>query len=243
MKKFGPQSHNFYSRFVFCLFLGYYKMVKILKQKFFNRPTLTVAKELIGKVLARRFPRQSALALLDKKSNGVNPRKSACRQVAAMITEVEAYVGPNDKASHASRGKTLRTKVMFGKPGHWYVYLIYGMHYCLNVVTEKEGYPAAVLIRSVAIPERKGDGFIIHNSKFIIPVRGPGRVCKYFKIDKFFNEKPASLKTGLCIEDRGIKINSRHIKRGKRIGVNYAGKWKDKLWRFSLSPEGVEFKQ
>ncbi|KKS37598.1 MAG: hypothetical protein A3G49_00645 [Candidatus Sungbacteria bacterium RIFCSPLOWO2_12_FULL_41_11] len=208
-------------------------MKKILKQDFFDRLTLIAAKELLGKFLVRRFPRQSALAPLDKISNGVNTRKSARREVAAMITEVEAYIGPKDKASHASRGKTKRSKVMFGKPGHWYVYLIYGMHYCLNIVTEKENYPAAVLVRSLAVVDNSRKP-IINNSKFIIQVKGPGRVCKYFKIDKSFNEKPALQKTGLWIEDRGVKINPRLIKRGKRIGVDYAGKWKDKPWRFYI---------
>ncbi len=180
-------------------------MKKLLGPKFFERDTLKIALELVGKFLIRRAGR---------------------KEVAGMITEVEAYVGPEDKASHASRlwrgspraarGKTDRTKVMFGKPGHWYVYLIYGMHYCLNMVTERDQYPAAILIRSV------------------FPIKGPGRVCRYFKIDKKFNARPATKKTGLWIEDRGVKINPRLIKRGKRIGVDYAGRWKDKLWRFYL---------
>ncbi len=170
-------------------------MRKVLQDYFFNRSTLRVARELLGKFLVRKAGRS---------------------MIFGMITEVEAYVGPKDKASHASRGKTERTKVMFGKSGHWYVYLIYGMHNCLNIVTEKENYPAAILIRSV------GD------------VKGPGRVCRYFKIDKSFNAKPANKKTGLWIEDRGIRINPSKIKQGKRIGVEYAGKWKDKPWRFYL---------
>lgn len=131
-----------------------------------------------------------------------------------MITEVEAYVGPKDKASHASRGKTERTRVMFGRPGYWYVYLIYGLYYCLNIVTEKEGYPAAILIRSVE------------------KVKGPGRLCRKFKIDTTFNQKPASRKTGLWIEDRGVIVRPGSISGGKRIGVEYAGKWKEKPWRF-----------
>ena len=142
--------------------------------------------------------------------------KKGDKMIAAMITDVEAYVGPEDRASHASRGRTPRTEVMFGHPGYWYVYLIYGMHYCLNIVTEKEEYPAAILIRGV-------EG-----------VSGPGRVSKYFAIDTSFNAKSAGRKSGLWIEDRGIQLKPRRIRRGKRIGVEYAGEWKDKLWRFYI---------
>ena len=170
-------------------------MEKVLAAAFFNRPTLKVAKELPGKFLVRKKGRQT---------------------IAAMITDVEAYVGPKDKASHASRGKTLRTEVMFGKPGFWYVYLIYGMHYCLNIVTEKETYPAAILIRGVE------------------NISGPGRVSKYFGIDRSFNAKLASKKNGLWIEDRGIKLKSSQIRRSRRIGIDYAEAWKDKLWRFYI---------
>ena len=154
-----------------------------------------VAKELLGKFLVC---------------------KKGDKMIAAMITDVEVYVGPEDKASHASRGKTPRTEVMFGHPGYWYVYLIYGMHYCLNIVTEKEEYPAAILIRGV-------EG-----------VSGPGRVSRYFGIDTSFNAKSAGRKSGLWIEDRGIQLKPRRIRRGKRIGVEYAGAWKDKLWRFYI---------
>ena len=168
-------------------------MSKVLSKNFFNRPTLKVARELLGKFLVRKIGR---------------------KKIEGMITEVEAYVGLKDKASHTSRGKTERNKVMFGKAGYWYVYFTYGMHWILNIVTERENYPAAILIRRV-----KG-------------VNGPGRLTKFFKIDKIFNSKPANKITGLWIEDRGIKISPRLIKRGKRIGVDYAGEWKDRLWRF-----------
>ena len=173
-------------------------MHRMLSKKFFDRPTLMAARDLLGKFLVRE----------------VNSER-----MEGMITEVEAYVGPNDKASHASRGRTERTKVMFGKPGHWYVYLVYGMHYCVNIVTEKEHYPAAILIRSV-------DG-----------VTGPGRVSKQFKIDKTCDANASSRKSGLWIEDRGVRVQ--RIERGKRIGVDYARKWKDKPWRF----RAIEWKQ
>lgn len=171
-------------------------MSRILSQKFFDRPTHIVGKELLGKFLVRRVGKKT---------------------ISDMITEVEIYRGPNDKASHASRGKTERTKVMFGPPGYWYVYLIYGMHCCLNIVTEKEGYPAAVLIRGID------------------NIRGPGKICRYFHIGKQFNTKKASYNSELWIEDGGVTIPDKNIQRGRRIGVDYAGAWKNKLWRFSIN--------
>ncbi len=170
-------------------------MKRIISQQFFNRPTLDIAQDLLGKFL------------ICKRGDDM---------ISAMITEVEAYVGPQDLASHASKGRTSRTEVMFGKFGYWYVYLIYGMHYCLNIVTEEKDYPAAILIRGI-------EG-----------ISGPGRITKYFGIDKTLNGTLASKKTCLWIEDRGLIINPRRIKRGKRIGVDYAGRWKDKLWRFYM---------
>lgn len=181
---------------MFAGFLVYYVgMMTILPQKFFSRPTLKVAKELLGKFLVRKI---------------------GWKQITGMITEVEVYIGTKDRASHASRGRTERTKVMFGKAGYWYVYLIYGMHYCLNIVTEREGYPVAVLIRGIRVGDKT--------------IKGPGRVCKFFKIDKQFNVKQANKKTGLWIEDRRVRAGS--VKRGKRIGVDYAGEWRNKPWRF-----------
>ncbi len=178
-------------------------MRKILDRKFFEQPTLTVARELLGKYLVRKCPSTSS------------GRRS--RVVTGMITEVEAYDGSNDLASHASRGLTPRTKIMFGPAGHWYVYFTYGMHWMLNIVTGKVGYPAAVLIRAM-------EG-----------VNGPARITKFFKIDKKFNGKPADRRTGLWIEDRGVKIRESRVKRTSRIGVDYAGPvWSKKKYRFML---------
>ena len=162
---------------------------------FFEEKTIATAKKLLGMFLVYR--------------------KNGC-EIAAMITDVEAYAGPHDRASHASRGRTPRTEVMFGAAGRWYVYLVYGMHHCLNIVTEKTGYPAAILIRGVG------------------GIEGPGRVCRYFGIDKRSNALPATREAGLWIEDRGVRIRPKNIKRGSRIGVDYAGAWKDKKWRFFL---------
>ena len=177
-----------------------------LNQNFYNQSTLKFAQLLLGKFLVRKI-------------NG--------KKIIGMITETEAYVGPKDLASHASRGKTKRTEIMFGPPGFWYVYLIYGMYYCLNIVTEHKNYPAAVLIRSVKLAG---------NTALTKKTNGPGKLCREFKIDKNLNNHSAFAKnTNLWIEDRGEKIKSSQIKKSTRVGVDYAGEYKDKLWRFYLS--------
>ena len=168
-------------------------MRNILTQTFFNRPALRVGRELLGCFLCRRVGK---------------------RIVRLEITEVEAYGGPKDKASHAHRGQTKRNAPMFGEAGKWYVYFTYGMHWMLNIVTGPEGYPAAVLIRG---------------TKKIV---GPARLTKFLKINKRFNGKKASHKTGLWIE-KGTTIQKRGIKKTPRVGVSYAGKvWSEKPYRF-----------
>ena len=169
--------------------------MKVLPKKFFERTAVTVARGLLGKYLCRRY------------------RGKVTR---VMITETEAYDGFKDKASHAHRGETPRNKVMFGSAGHWYVYLTYGMHWMLNIVTGKEEYPAAVLLRGIEGAD------------------GPARLTKFMKIDKKFNGKLASRKTGLWIEDGEVKDFK--IKKSKRIGVDYAGPvWSNRHYRFYIA--------
>lgn len=175
-----------------------------LKRKFFNRNTVIVARQLLGKYLVRKINNQI---------------------IKVKIIETEAYYGTKDQACHASKGLTPRTKVMFGPPGHAYIYMIYGVYHCLNVVTEREGYPAAVLIRGCEII----DGLSCDGIAFL---RGPGKLCQELKIDKKLNGIDICKNKELWIEDLGVKTG--HIRKGKRIGVDYAGKWKDKLWRFYL---------
>ncbi|EKE11093.1 MAG: hypothetical protein ACD_15C00138G0016 [uncultured bacterium] len=186
-----------------------------LTSQFFQQKASLVAKSLIGKVLVRRV--------------GKN-------KISGIIVETEAYIGSHDLACHASKGKTERTKVMFEKGGIWYVYFIYGMYFNLNIVTENENCPTAVLIRSIEPLEgaeemkknRKTDNFFNLTS-------GPGKLCQALKIDKSFNATSATSKnTELYIEDRGIKISPREIEKAKRIGIDYSGIWKDKLLRFYL---------
>jgi DNA-3-methyladenine glycosylase len=167
----------------------------MLHKDFFNRPTLVVAQELLGKYLVR---------LRDDVPT------------ALMITDVEAYDGWDDKASHASRGQTPRNTPMFDEPGTIYVYFTYGMHWMLNVVCGARGYPAAILIR--------GAGDII----------GPARLTKSLSIDKDLNGKILGRKNGLWIEDRGLIIPKKKIQKTPRIGVAYAEEYACKPWRYVL---------
>ncbi|GJL54582.1 MAG: putative 3-methyladenine DNA glycosylase [Nitrospirales bacterium] len=179
-----------------------------LPQSFYNRPTLKVAKELLGKYLLR---------------------DSASGKFVAKIIDVEAYVGQEDKACHASKGRTKRTEVLFGPPGQTYVYLIYGMHYLLNFVTERPEFPAAILIRGVEIVEQEG-------APLSSPIRidGPGRVCRQLHIDKSLNCVDTTIGQYIWVEDRGERIRTNLITALPRIGVDYAGEWAKKLWRFCL---------
>lgn len=172
-------------------------MSKILQKSFFERDTVVVAQDLIGKFLVKRI-------------DG--------RIVSTKVIETEAYDGFEDKAAHGSRGKTARNEVMFGEAGKFYVYFVYGMHWMLNVVCGKRDFPAAVLIRGVELEGSR--------------INGPARLTRYLKVDKAFNDKQASIKTGLWFEDRGIRFKKRQIMKSKRIGVGYAGDWANKLYRF-----------
>jgi DNA-3-methyladenine glycosylase len=147
-------------------------------------------------------------------------RHNEAGKVAGRIIDVEAYVGPHDKACHASKGRTQRTDVMFGPGGVAYVYLIYGMYHCFNIVTEKDGYPAAVLVRAVELDCELIDG--------------PGRVCRRLNIDRSLNHLDLTRGEKLWLEDRGGTVRKASIGRYPRIGVDYAGEWATKLWRFRL---------
>lgn len=190
-------------------------MAKVLSQEFFQRPTEKVAIDLLGKVLVRRIGR---------------------KKIAVKITELEIYDGFEDRASHASRGKTPRNKIMFEEGGRFYIYLCYGMHWMINIVVGKKDYPSAILIRG---------GEIVSNLKADIStspagkqnlktnLNGPGKLSEFLKVDKKFNEKKAENKTGLCFEDWGFKIPKNKVKRTPRVGVHYAGLiWSKKKWRF-----------
>jgi DNA-3-methyladenine glycosylase len=192
-----------------------------LQRDFFSRDTIIVAKDLIGKFLIRA---ESDYRMIGK------------------ITEVEAYLGPNDKASHSYNfRKSKRTKVMYEKPGTLYVYLVYGMYYCLNVITEQEGIPCAVLIRKLypidGIEIMKERRKIKIGKNFKNLMDGPGKLCMAMDItkEKFNGIDSCSNKAKLYFSV-GKKMNKHDIFIGKRIGIDYAEEDREKLLRFWIEP-------
>jgi DNA-3-methyladenine glycosylase len=173
---------------------------KALPRAFYDRDTVAVATELLGKHLIH-------------VSHGV--------ERIGRIVEVEAYLGTNDLASHSSRGMTGRTRVMFGPPGHAYVYLVYGMHCCMNVVTQSEGHASAVLVRAVE-PVKNVEG----------STRGPGRLCKAMHIDLGLNEH--DLTGGDFFITAPLDVGTLRIVKRPRVGVDYAGHWARRLLRFYI---------
>lgn len=185
-----------------------------LPREFYDRPTLQVAKDLLGKVLVRETTNNTMFM---------------------KIVDVEAYVGPEDKACHASKGRTKRTEILFGPPGFTYVYLIYGMYHLLNFVTERENYPAAILIRGLEHLEK--DSPMTKKPR----IDGPGRVGRFLAIDRTHSGLDATLSTTVWVEDHGLPVTRKQIQALPRIGVDYAGEWAKKLWRFCLP--GPPFKK
>jgi len=171
-----------------------------ITRDFYARDTLTVARELIGTHL-------------------VHASGSSVR--AGRIVETEAYQGPEDLAAHSSRGRTRRTEVMFGPPGHAYVYFIYGFWHCLNIVTEAAGVPHAVLLRALEPVTGITD-----------KTWGPGLLCRAMDIDKRLNG--ADLCGDVLWLERPAAARRRppRIARTTRIGVDYAGEWARRPWRF-----------
>lgn len=167
-------------------------MTKILGYDFFDRDALEVAPQLTGKILVHRL------------ADGTELRER--------IFETEAYRGEEDLACHASKGRTPRTQLLYGKPGIIYIYLCYGMHWLMNVITGDEGNPQGVLLRA-------GD---IHN--------GPAKLTKYLQIDGEFNGCPIYGNNNIWIEDDGFVPV---IKTAPRVGIDYAGEyWKNIPWRY-----------
>lgn len=173
---------------------------EILPRDFYDRDTVTVARELLGMHLVHRH--EGLLRV-------------------GRIVETEAYLGPHDKAAHSARGLTPRTRIMFGPPGHAYVYLIYGMHHCMNVVTGPAGHASAVLLRALEPVRNLGDA-----------TRGPGRLCRAMGIDRALNGQDLLSPVFHIRRPQTPHGEALRIVRRPRIGVDYAGAWARRLLRF-----------
>lgn len=194
------------------------KVRSMLQLDFFNRPTLSVSQDLLGKFIVNPVALEGTKALC--------------------ITEVEAYIGETDPASHARAGRTARTAPMYGSAGTIYIYKIYGLHFCCNVVTEAEGFPAAVLIRAGIVADALPEGAcrldrealkrIVADPR-INCIDGPGRLCRFLEIDARFNNTSATSIHNLHFEDRGIQVSDVHS--GSRIGIT---RGTEHAWRFFL---------
>lgn len=172
---------------------------------FYAQKTVTVAQALLGSYLVVEHPTQTQVG---------------------RIVETEAYLGRLDLAAHSSKGITPRTQVMFGPPGHAYIYLIYGIHHCFNIVTEPEGSGTAVLIRALEP---------VHNIE--LNASGPGRLCKALELDHRYNTQDlCSGPIYVSPPPEAALQPHEHIVAAPRIGVDYAKEWATKPLRFLLSP-------
>ena len=174
-----------------------------LERDAFNRPTLQVARNLLGKFIVRR---------------------RGARRIEAMITEVEAYKGPQDRACHAYGGRrTPRVEPLYAEGGTVYVYLVYGMHWLLNFSTAGRDRPEGVLIRAI----------LPHADEKQKPIIGPGRVTRYLGVDKRLDGTDATGSAQMWLEDRGVHVPAGSVRRGPRVGVDFAGPyWAARPWRF-----------
>lgn len=190
---------------------------QLIEREFFNRPALDVAPELLGTVLWHDSPEGS---------------------VAAVVVEVEAYMGPIDPASHSYRGRTARNGVMFGPAGHSYVYFTYGMHFCVNVTCEPPGTPTAVLFRAgqviegagLAARRRRPDGRGIAEREL---ARGPGSLCQALGIDRRLDgadlcSAGSSLELGTLAGWEPLPASE--ISTGPRVGISVAANWPWRFW-------------
>jgi len=188
--------------------------MKRLNRPFFHRPTLTVARDLLGCTLVRILEGQ---------------------RLAGTIVEVEAYIGEADQACHASRGRTPRNSVMYGTPGMLYVYFTYGMHHCANIVTEREDFPAAVLIRAIH-PTDGISQMIRFRGRDSLPelTSGPAKLCQALAIDRALNGEDLTTSSRIWLEP-GSSIPEERVATGPRIGVEGAREAALYPWRFWVS--------
>jgi len=185
-----------------------------LSRSFFNRNSLLVAREILGKRVVR---------ILEGN------------RLSGIIVEVEAYVGQDDQASHARSGRTSRNASMFRPPGHAYVYLIYGIHHCLNVVTEPEGYPAALLVRALEPQESIETMREKRGGRSDLPLTsGPARLCQALAIDRRFDGADLCAPDAELFLEKGVTIFDEAIATGPRIGVRGDETAQTIPWRFYI---------
>lgn len=214
-----------------------------LKRRFYTQDTLKIAKEFLGKFIIRKIGKKKRIG---------------------MIVETEAYIGPQDRASHAFGGKkTPRNRAEYMVGGHIYIYLVYGMYWQLNISTGRAGMPECVLIRALEpineFSKLKAQGSAssaggsklktkTQNSRlkkklssrakshdFINLANGPGKLCRWLKLDKSFYGEDLTKSKRIWLEDWGIKLKKRDIVVAPRIGIDYAGPlWSKKPWRFYI---------
>lgn len=186
-----------------------------LGRKFFTRDTLAIAKEMLGKYIVR---------------------KDGEKTIAGKIVETEAYIGPQDRASHAYKGKrTKRNEAEYSIGGHIYIYLVYGMHWQLNISTGCAGVPECVLIRAIepAVEIVKNKNQKLKTIKIL--TNGPGKLCRYLKVDKSFYGVDVCQSKKIWLENAGIKVKKSEIISAPRAGIDYAGPyWAGRKWRFYL---------
>lgn len=180
-----------------------------LERAFFNRPTLTVARELLGKHLFH---------------------VAGDRELGAMITEVEAYKGPRDRAAHTHGGRrTARVEPLYGEGGTAYVYFVYGMHWMLNLSAAGAEIPEGILVRGVLL---HADEASDHAHEWI---EGPGRVCRRLQVDGSLSGVDTVASHVLWLEDHGHRFPASRILRGPRVGIDYAGPhWAARPWRYRV---------
>lgn len=186
-----------------------------LSRQFYNRPTLDVARDLLGQCLVRLWHGQ---------------------RLAGLITEVEAYIGQTDLACHARFGRTPRSEVMFGAPGHAYVYFTYGMHWMLNCVTEAKDFPAAVLIRAIQPVEGIDVMRRWRQRPDNILTNGPAKLAQALGLNKAFNGHDLCASTATLFVERRPPAPDAAIVRGPRVGLGATPEpWLSHPWNFKIA--------
>ena len=194
-------------------------MAPRLTRRFFQRPTLAVARDLLGARLVRL--------------------EAGGQRLSGWIVEAEAYVGSDDLGCHARAGRTARNASMWGPPGHAYIYFTYGMHWCLNVVTEAEGYPAAVLIRALLPAEGLARMLRRRGAPGRLDLTGgPAKLCQALGLDGRLDGHDLCSPHARLFLERGRRIPDPDVTTGPRVGLNNVPEpWRSLSWRFLVRPD------